>query len=285
MNIGSSEWYHIRDVFLGLNHKPRNFRQAVVLAKTCPHPMAQWLVGIFNDKKVPKSIWELCLVFDQCTDAEAFTIRGLLFNNNDILREGAVRGSLLAQSLLLPFYHSWFENICKNHGGDPAVLYNLYKSFKTSELSLPYLLAAAQQGHLDAMTEYSRVAYAKFDSNRLQWFTDDVLDTRHGRFALNHIMAHYPDIPNQFFYHFGRLLKRRVNVPTVPVLLYQGAHDDCKRAVSSWLMVARRLGIVKDVRCVIGILIWKSAWKWMDKEDYMEQRKIVDFFKRLKNAS
>lgn len=36
-------------------------------------------------------------------------------------------------------------------------------------------------------------------------------------------------------------------------------YDDCVRQqVQAWRIVSRRLGLIKDVSCLIGQLIWKS---------------------------
>jgi TPR repeat protein len=59
-----SEWYKIRDLFLGENYVDRNVVLALKLARSCNHPDAKWLVevfghldGAFSDRKVR----EICL--------------------------------------------------------------------------------------------------------------------------------------------------------------------------------------------------------------------------------
>ncbi len=96
------------------------------------------------------------------------------------------------------------------------------------------------------------------------------------------MVTRYPNIPNHFLYHLGMFLQRKINSPSVIVSLYEKARENCKCAVETWLFVARQMGVVKDIRCLIGELLWKSAWKWVEKDDYKKQHKIVHFFKRIK---
>ena len=281
MNQGS--WYEVRNLFLGLNHKPRNFRLAIKLARECPHPRAQWLCSLFPGK-VPKTEWEIIAILQGSNDPDAYTFTGILYDNYESLLHGANNGSVLAQSLLLPFHHEWHDNVSINHKDDPMVLYNLAKCYRDRMAALPFVQRAAELGHVDAMIEYSEIGYTKFDCRRLLWYTNEVLHTQRGKRSLNALLVNYPNLPNQFLYHLGALLSRRVSGPTKFVTLYEDSRYLCRHAVTAWLIVAYRLRVIKDIRTLIGAQLWKCAWKWMEKEDYMEQRKIHDFFKRLKNA-
>jgi TPR repeat protein len=44
--------------------------------------------------------------------------------------------------------------------------------------------------------------------------------------------------------------------------LYDAARSRAKAAVDCWSVVARRCGVVKDVRVMIARQVWREAWKW-----------------------
>jgi TPR repeat protein len=46
------EWYKIRDTFFGQNYVSQNIRLALELASTCKHPDAEWLVAVCSGKEV-----------------------------------------------------------------------------------------------------------------------------------------------------------------------------------------------------------------------------------------
>ena len=277
-----NEWYQIRNIFLGLNHQTRNFRRALLLARTSTHPMSTWLAGLFIGKS-PKTKWEVLFELERhANDAEAHTFIGILHDNYESILEGATRGSILAQSYLLTVNNfQWLDNVRANHNDDPVVLYNVANMTASNVL----LRRSAELGYIDAMIDYSRRAYDLFDVRKLHWYTDQVFQVSSGRKAINRLLAHYPDIPNQFLYHLGHLLKVRNGGTHFIRNMAETAKSNCSRAVSAWLICARKLNIVRDMRCLIGTMLWKSAWRWIEKEDYLEQCKIEQFFKRLKNEN
>lgn len=50
-----------------------------------------------------------------------------------------------------------------------------------------------------------------------------------------------------------------------------------RSAVTAWLMVAKRLGVVKDVRKLIGVMVWRMkeevAWERREDEEGKKRRK------------
>jgi hypothetical protein len=269
----STDWYQIRNLFLGLNYKSRNFRAALSLAKKSTHPNAVWLCELYPDK-TPKSVWEIVSVLERDHSALSTTFVGILYDNYECIYEGARGGCILAQSLLLRIDDQWEESVLANHGNDPIILYHLAQHLQLFTL----LRRSAELGHIDAMIEYAKVGYSQFDPRKLEWYTSEVLSVRNGRKAINQMIARFPDIPNQFLYHFGKLLNCRYGTVTFIAQHYKVAVAGCSGAVATWLMSAKKLGIVKDVRCLIGRMLWKSAWRWIAKEEYLEQRKMQQFF-------
>jgi TPR repeat protein len=47
---------------------------------------------------------------------------------------------------------------------------------------------------------------------------------------------------------------------------YRRCCDAAKAAVECWLVVGRRLRVAKDIRGVIGKLLWEQRWEWMEKD-------------------
>jgi hypothetical protein len=43
-----------------------------------------------------------------------------------------------------------------------------------------------------------------------------------------------------------------------------------RTAIDCWSLVARRIGVVKDIRVVIGKMVWDEAWRWPEQENSCE---------------
>lgn len=56
---------------------------------------------------------------------------------------------------------------------------------------------------------------------------------------------------------FGRVIKKEIlDTSDKAVAFYKLQIEAAKKAVVSWSLVGKRLGVVKDVRIMIGKLIW-----------------------------
>src|SRR4051812_17668063 len=99
----STDWYQIRNLFLGLNYKSRNFRAALSLAKKSTHSHTVWLCELYPGK-APKSVWEVVSALERYQGehhALCVTFVGILYDNYECIYEGARGGCFLAQALLL----------------------------------------------------------------------------------------------------------------------------------------------------------------------------------------
>ncbi len=53
-------------------------------------------------------------------------------------------------------------------------------------------------------------------------------------------------------------LTREIDTAVRAFDFYKRQIDLCKKAVETWLLVGIRFGVVKDIRRLIGIMIWES---------------------------
>jgi hypothetical protein len=273
----NAEWFLIRDIFLGLNHKKRDFAKALELAKASKHPFAVWLSSIFPGKP-PKTIMDAVIVLQQSPVNEAKTFWSYLWHDANTRLEAARNGSVLAQALNIRYTQvynfEWLVSL--SNQDDPFGLYTVAMAHRrdgNQQLAIPFLRRAAEMGHIDSMSLYGNVGYQKFDIERLKWYIPDTYATDR---LIKKMTRIFPNIPNIFIHHLGHKIIKDDN--SVIRKLAVGASNQCRRAVTTWILVGISLRVVRDIRRLIGKLLWKSAYRWMDKVDYMQQSKIDKYF-------
>jgi hypothetical protein len=48
--------------------------------------------------------------------------------------------------------------------------------------------------------------------------------------------------------------------------IYNERCDTAKRAIECWLVVGKRLRVVKDIRGMIAVMLWEQRWEWAEAE-------------------
>ncbi len=46
------------------------------------------------------------------------------------------------------------------------------------------------------------------------------------------------------------------------VAMHDKWQDDAMRAIQCWVWAARKLGVAKDIRCLIARALWRDRWAW-----------------------
>lgn len=59
--------------------------------------------------------------------------------------------------------------------------------------------------------------------------------------------------------------KKDYNIPRTVRLktFYESVNANARKAIDAWTVVARRLGVVKDMRRLIGGMVWSDRHVWM----------------------
>jgi hypothetical protein len=158
---------------------------------------------------------------------------------------------------------------------------------------------AAVLGEVPSMYSYGELAFVELDWERFYWwgraatrrvcdhvFRGVVLDLlpsfekgEHGRIL--HTVA--PVIERNLDIDEEDLFGKAVDVKAIEnfervIELHAGMLGRAKAAIACWSMAARRLGVVKDMRVMIGKMAWEEAWMWSETEtpvqDDVQEKKI-----------
>lgn len=286
-----NQWLEIRDLFFGRNRFDMDIPRSLKLASSCSHPEAQWLSGLFSGRKVQTADEARNVFLAQPEDdarALCFGEMILEWNNErdvDRLRRSSELGHSFAQAMF-----AWkLDGKERFKLAEAAAAQRERDGFrclgccfedgvgceKNLEKAKECFLICAELGHAAAMESLGGL-FEKSDPQRWFWlglaaengesewflsgFGEQVLafDSGSGRAAV--------------VFAIGRALKGRVNFSTSQafgrycsiepanraILFFTFQLSSCRKAVDTWTIVASRLGVVRDVRKLIGQLIWET---------------------------
>lgn len=283
-------WYKIRDMLFGQNEVSRNIPLALQLAASCDHPEARWLNDVCAGKSVETDVKakEVFLAQGE-NDARALCFAWMCgarsgCNNMAPLRRSAELGYAFAQSLIAQqfakgkqcfqfaqlaaaqeerdgFY--WLGvNFAYGHGCE-----------KDWDRAKHNLLIASDFGHAWACIELA-LLFDESDPNH--WRHLCVAAAR----DLSYVFLR--GVSNKSFesrskvinFLIGRALRGNVNVEMGKVFnvcwenlvapanqaisFYESQLAVCKLAINEWTKVGIRLKVGKDIRKLVGQMIWDS---------------------------
>jgi hypothetical protein len=223
-------------------------------------------------------------------------IRGHFYATDTRLVLAAAMGYPLAQALSSFFYNiadevlwEYTRNAAKHF--EPHALFRMAMGLRGFEFAgnhmLPYLKLAAELGHHDAIYHYATRAFYTWEPAAYVWL-DKCACLRYRASAATtwmaecvRFLANGHQDHSAAVYTIGRLLKSAglAGLPKYYAFTYhgQGFHacekakihrllwavdlfdresTSTRKAVEAWLIVARRLRVGKDMRRVIGELVW-----------------------------
>jgi TPR repeat protein len=293
-------WYMIRDTLLGHNEVEQDVRKAVALAAVCKHPNAGWLTKLFAGREV-NTKFEAGEVFRGCENdprADCFAAF-LLWESDDDVQHAADLGDSYAQAWMAA--HSNGEEVFRYAEMSAAQeerngFYWLgccykwgYGCEKNPEKAKTYFLTSAELGSVGALVQVGEM-FDGSDPQRFVWLGKAAVRGDGGSFEIKLIgaMQHFKESPHVIFV-IGRILKGQID-DAKPSLFGNTCFStdalDCanqafqfyefqlrcyRRAVDAWTMVALRKKVVKDIRKMIGKMIW----------DMREEAKYVEESQRL----
>ncbi len=292
-------WLRIRDTLLGCNYAKQDIPSALKLARDCKHPDAIWLASIFDGKDVStKGEVEKVFLSLEC-DARAICCAWYLGDHNDditpLYRSAELGNSFACSTLCCQvsaeneeegFRLAQLAAVQRERDG----FYWLGECFRFGTgcerdltLAKENFLVAAELGHVCAAQSY---AYLLGVSDHLCW----LWLTRVAWLGLNHSFLGSLTLPVQEFvsgignarivFLIGRALKGNFNeekkeffgrylfefdsliIPAhQAVSLYDSQMKSARLAVDAWILVGIRLKIVKDLRILIGKMIWDARFE------------------------
>lgn len=289
------EWYKILDTLFGWNYVNRNIALAIEMASSCTHPEAQWLVKTFQGKHV-KTQEEFQNILMQCDQSDAHTLcfLGLCYDRKDplhsvLMRQAAEQGFSLAQAMyaacrrsIVNFETSFkFATLAaaKNERYAFYILGLLYGEGngceRNREKSKECFMRAANFGEVWAMVMLGKM-FDPSDVQKWKWwgraakagkpfqfYQQFSKQVKHGRpnvmFAIGRVLYGSVDFEKRsFFNDDDDASQEKLVYAKQAIDFYFAQLVCCRKAVDNWTLVGIRFRVVKDIRKLIGLLIWKS---------------------------
>ena len=286
------EWYKIRDLFFGWNFVRQNIPTALELASSCVYPDACWLTKVCAGKnvKTEKDVKRVFSVLDKNDARGLFYMWALSYNINlEPLERSAKLGFAPAQASLAR--HSTEKNHLKfaqqsAEQGERDGFYRIGICFRDGEgcekdlnKAKENFLKASKLGHGGAMLEIGRLLN-EFDPQRWKWwgrtaalgnvwkflacFEKEVKLFNDGKghanimFAIGQALQEHVDNDRSKIFNIGLHEEKQMLRAKQAVSFYQSQLKASRRAVDEWTKIALRFRVCKDIRILIGRMIWSA---------------------------
>ena len=293
------KWLDVRDTLLGQNCKEQDITSALALARDCNHPDAEWLTSILEGKDVSKKeyVREVFLFFEN--DARALCFACWLTNDREedlsLLRRASEMGNAFACSTLCwdvneeeAFRLAQFVAAHRERDGF-YILGSCFRDGRGCEKDLnsaeENYLIAAELGDVVAAVEYGGLLDDS-DPARWLWFGRGAL---HGR--PHSFLGYFSKQVELFFsgsgnatvvFLIGRTLNGNIDIEKKEIFgplsmffnfvsligpanqavsFYSSQIKSARLAVDTWTLLSTRLHVIKDMRILIGKMIWESRYE------------------------
>ncbi len=267
----------------------------MVLARDCKHPDAEWLTSVFEGKDVTTNEDARKIFLLHQNDARALCFAWWLmaggYYDNVMLCRAAEMGDALANAMLIPQTEEFdtklrlaqLAAVKRDRDGFYWLGHCLHAWKENVILAKEQYLIAAQLGHVGAADAYGRL-FDESQPMRWIWFARAASHGCSGSF----LDSFSKQVELFFFgsgnatvvYLIGRALKgnidaekkfffgtRRWNFDSLvepanqAVSFYKSQIKAARLAVDTWALVATRLHLIKDMRIVIGKMIWEARFE------------------------
>jgi hypothetical protein len=295
-------WYKIRDTFLGHNYVDQYIKEALELASVCEHPNAVWLTNLFVGSDVA-SDEEARQVFLGCeNDTRALCLAGFLGGTFDEIRRSADLGDAFAQARMA--VHTDDEDECFRWAEKSAAqgerdgftrLGYCYRHGEgcvgDAERAVVNFLVAIELGHVDAMAGFGELL-DRDDPQRFVWFGRAAAakkasysflmemsfqvrnfssGTGHANvvFAIGRTLKGHINNEKRTIFGNVKMFDARIGPANEALYFYEFQLRSYRKAVNSWTIVGLRNGVVKDIRKMIGKMIWDAR----EEAAYLEEKR------------
>ena len=289
------KWLFVRDTFVGENEVDQNIRAALKLARDCKHPDAIWLVSIFEGKDVSTKEEARKVFLLHETDARALCFAWWMSYELALLRRAAAMGNAFAcatlcgeirhESMANSFRLAQLAAAQNERDGFLRLGVSLRSGYgceKNLHSAKENYLIAAELGSFNAAINYADIL-DEFDPVRWFWRGRGAM----GSLCFSFLFTFSKQV-DQFFcgsgsaqavFFIGRALKGNIDIekrlmfgtrhcfdgvigPANQAVSFYDSQIKCARlAVDTWTLVGIRLGMVKDMRVLIGKLIWEGRFE------------------------
>jgi hypothetical protein len=283
-------WYKIRDTLLGENSVTRDIKKAFELASICEHPNAVWLTKLFDGREVA-SREEARQVFLSCeSDLSALCFACLLGGGTiDKIRRAADLGDAFAQADMAwrtdgEQRFRWAEKSAAQGERDGFFwLGDCYAHGRgcerDAERAKENYLVAAELGHVNAMVLLADL-FGRDQPQRSVWLGRAAANGRSSEFLFE-MFDQIRKLNNgtgiaKVVFVIGRALKGHIDMEKRTAFGYrtsfntyigpanQALHyyefqlQSYRKAVDIWTIIGLRNEVVKDMRKMVGKMIWDA---------------------------
>ena len=293
------KWLNVRDTLLGRNERKQDMKNALTLARDCKHPDAMWLTSIFEGKNVSTKEEGRKVFLSLETDARALCFAWCL--NDDLeddltflRRASEMRSAFACSTLCEQFLRDekddalrFAELAATQHERDGFfVLGVCFRNRVGCEVDLDVarenFLIGAELGHIRAANIFGDLL-DEFDPGRCMWLSRSAL---HGLsisfldFFSNQVERFCSGSGNSTVMFFiGRALKGNIDIENeqifghwfdfvfriepanLAISFFESQIKSARLAIDTWTLVSTRLHLIKDMRILIGKMIWEARFE------------------------
>ena len=251
------EWFKIRCIFCGDNGEKQDIPLAIELADSCNHPCAEWL-------KTLKGVTTKEEVLEVLKGKE--DMRSLFFRwyfsvereYSDLVRSSDL-GYPIAQANLSRYSKNIGLAELSIKGGEPFGYFALAYIYSTHgfvhDIRDNYLIAA-NYGIKKAMFEYALLCD---HIDKWKWLIK-CLPYKESYICLYHFKG---DESSYVVFKIGQICKndliKDLKIEKA-VSFYRDQLSKYQEAVHAWSLCAKRLNLYKDLRILIGKMVWESRY-------------------------
>jgi hypothetical protein len=286
-------WYKIRDTMFGDNSAKQDIKKAFELASVCEHPNAVWLTKLFAGRDV-NTEEEARQVFLGCeNDPRAICFAGFFEWQEDEIRRAADLGDAYAQMAMAANAANeerfrWAEKSAAQ--GERDGIYWLGECYRKGKGCAPDLKRAKETFaiayglgsvcsisslgylfHLDDPQRFcwlGKAAVSGFDRFALMDFMDGMVKQvrrfnaealgANVVFVIGRALRGNIDNEKETIFGEGFSFDARISSANQALQFYEFQLQSYRKAVDSWTIIGLRNKVVKDIRKLIGKIIWDT---------------------------
>jgi hypothetical protein len=291
-------WYKIRDTLFGANCVKKDIKKALELASVCEHPNAVWLTKLFAERDV-SSCEEARQVFLCCENDPRALCFVAFFGGTFDVRRAADLGDAFAQAWIsvrtMEERFSWAEKSAAQGERDGFYCLGYFYRGGTGceidvERAKENFLVAAELENVDAMVCLGEL-FDKDNPKRFVWFgraassdgasvsflheIDEQINnfnngTGHAKvvFAIGRSLKGHIDNEKRIIFGNGCNFDTYIGSANQSLRFYEFQLQSYRKAVDSWTIVGLRNRVAKDIRKMIGKMIWDAR----EEAAYLEEK-------------
>ncbi len=293
------KWLDVRDTLLGENGRTRYIASALALAHDCKHPDAVWLTSIFEGKDISteKDVREVFLSLEH--DARALGFAWYLTDDRKrdltLLRRAAELGNAFACSVLCwkvreenkeeafrlaQFAAAQHERdgfrwlgsfLCVGIGCEKDL--NVGKENFSIAAELGSIYASNAYGHLVNDCDPARWLWlgraalrgpplsflGSFHVQVEKFFAGSGNAT--DVFLIGRVLKGKIDVDDKRIFGHPVRFDFRITLANQAISFYDYQSKSARLAVDTWMLIATRMHVIKDMRIFIGKMIWEARFE------------------------